>query len=113
MNTVTTNNQSPVRAMMQSLPAASNHDYASSRTSGAKRRHLNPLLVSLTVNSVGSGQQSPREEQGKGLSDYLSNLPQINHQKDNISRRNDVLSKSMAISSQRSDVQSSTFQVTG
>ena len=97
---------------MQSLPAASNHDYASSRTSGAKR-HLNPLLVSLTVNSVGSGQQSPREEQGKGLSDYLSNLPHINPQKDNSSRRNDVLSKSMAISSQRSDVQSSTFRVTG
>ena len=108
-------NQSPTRAMMQSLPA-SNKDYSTAsrnENSGSKAYKLNPLLVSLTVNSVGSN--SPREEKGKQLSDYLSNLPRIAPQKDISSsgRRNDVLSKSMAISSRHSDAHSSTFQVLG
>ena len=84
---------------MQSLPSNSrSNDYSSRNSRGAATR-INPLLVSLTINSVGSGQNSPREETGKHLAEYLSNLPRISQQKDNSSfRRGDALSKSMAMS---------------
>ena len=102
--------QSPSRAMMQSLPAATPRvgDYntsnnamgGNSRYGGGKAPRLNPLLANSV--SITSGAAVDKQG-GKRLSDYLSSLPKVNQIKEgNSSRRNDALSQSMTISSRHS-----------
>lgn len=73
---------------------------------------LTPLRVSLTIDSVGAN--SPKEESKRGVSinDYLAQqIPSST--KMNNSRRNDALSRSLAVSSTRSSHKSTALEVLG